>query len=444
MSIPKILIIDDNQVIREVLQTIVESEFDVDIIEAESGTEAVKKLESDSFDIIFSDYHMPNGNGDVVYQYNKANNKIPFFLITASEFNDLEGVEGMSDANQSFYIPKPIDNELLFEKLNLVISGDQVEQSQDYRRIRIDLLLKYFKVNSDIFIRLSKEKFVKIINAGELDEIGQLDKYIKRGERFAYLMQGDFERSTKALMNSLSEKAKSVSSAKSALAISAISVDVIGSGIKELGVNEEEVELINSCVDACVKNMKSDKKIKGLLDGFFKEKGYLVSHSMTAIHISFMIAKRMEYSSDMILNKLTYAALLHDVVLSDSKLSAVFDKNSSEWDELDSTDQAIINKHPNDSMKLLDSIDDLPNDISNLIQEHHERPDGSGFPRGLSASRIAPISCIFILALKVADKMFYGPLKDDVKKDLIVDLEGNWNKGNFRQPLKALIQILSK
>ena len=68
----KILIVDDENSIREILRHFITSHFDFEVIEASSGEEAIGKLRSDNeIRVVICDYRMPMGNGGDVYQFVK-------------------------------------------------------------------------------------------------------------------------------------------------------------------------------------------------------------------------------------------------------------------------------------------------------------------------------------------------------------------------------------
>ena len=78
----------------------------------------------------------------------------------------------------------------------------------------------------------------------------------------------------------------------------------------------------------------------------------------------------------------TIAALLHDIgiLLIDPDL---FEKDSV----LSITDFEKIKAHTKVCLRFLEKIR-LPNDIRKMIQSHHERMDGTGYPDGLEADEI--------------------------------------------------------
>ena len=60
---------------------------------------------------------------------------------------------------------------------------------------------------------------------------------------------------------------------------------------------------------------------------------------------------------------------------------------------------AAIKRHPGDGRKLLDELGGFPEPVRGLVSDHHERLDGSGYPRGLQADEL----CIETRILAVVD-----------------------------------------
>ena len=70
----KILICDDEQFILEGFVFFL-SDFDVEVTTATSGNDAISKL-TEKFDVIISDYRMPDGDGKELLTYIRANESL--------------------------------------------------------------------------------------------------------------------------------------------------------------------------------------------------------------------------------------------------------------------------------------------------------------------------------------------------------------------------------
>jgi DNA-binding NtrC family response regulator len=80
----KLLLIDDEEDIRDVLTLILESNFDYEVVQASSGNEAIELLKTtEGIGLVFCDYRMPDGNGGVVYSYMKDNlSHLPYVMVS--------------------------------------------------------------------------------------------------------------------------------------------------------------------------------------------------------------------------------------------------------------------------------------------------------------------------------------------------------------------------
>jgi PAS domain S-box-containing protein len=79
----RILHVDDDPCILEVAKQILELEGDFEVDNALSVDEAVKKMNTQSYDAIASDYEMPQKNGlDFLKELRQTKNEIPFVLFT--------------------------------------------------------------------------------------------------------------------------------------------------------------------------------------------------------------------------------------------------------------------------------------------------------------------------------------------------------------------------
>jgi HD-GYP domain-containing protein (c-di-GMP phosphodiesterase class II) len=81
---------------------------------------------------------------------------------------------------------------------------------------------------------------------------------------------------------------------------------------------------------------------------------------------------------------LAVGGLLHDI----GKLSVPLEILNKPG-KLTDAEFGAIKRHPGDGRKLLEELGGFPEPIHGLVSDHHERLDGSGYPRGLTAGELS-------------------------------------------------------
>ncbi|MCC5943611.1 MAG: response regulator [Bernardetiaceae bacterium] len=126
-----ILIVDDVPSNLFTLRALLEERFDIDIVEANSGFEALETLMREPVDLIILDIQMPEMDGfqtAKLIRSRKKTKNIPIVFLTAAykseEFKDKGFSLGATD-----YLTKPIDDYQLTNRINAYLSIIKLEKS---------------------------------------------------------------------------------------------------------------------------------------------------------------------------------------------------------------------------------------------------------------------------------------------------------------------------
>ena len=105
-----ILIIDDDQLTRELIKTMLEVVPNITIHQAYNGLKALEMIEDMKFDMIFLDLYMPFMNGQEFIEesqkvYNVSSSYPPIVLISTDKLSRVE----LKDIGIKYYLTKPFD-----------------------------------------------------------------------------------------------------------------------------------------------------------------------------------------------------------------------------------------------------------------------------------------------------------------------------------------------
>ena len=117
----KVLIVDDDSLVREVTKEVVEEKNDLEVSEATNGKEALHLAQNNPFDLLIADICMPEMNGiELVDKLRKSGTSIPI-IVTSSMLN--HHTRNHLISHQSIYfIEKPFSIETLAGTVGNIVS----------------------------------------------------------------------------------------------------------------------------------------------------------------------------------------------------------------------------------------------------------------------------------------------------------------------------------
>ncbi len=89
------------------------------------------------------------------------------------------------------------------------------------------------------------------------------------------------------------------------------------------------------------------------------------------------------------------------------------------YEELDEEERTEYEKHPEYGYEILKNISGIPKEILDATLYHHERMDGSGFPKGLKKDQIPEIAYILGMIDEVSKRLASNEEKGQIVKDLV-------------------------
>ena len=119
----KILIVDDFSTMRRIIRNILKQLEFINVEEAEDGSVAFEKLKDADYDLLITDWNMPNMTGLDLLKEIRANEKLKdlkVLLVTAVA--EKENIIQAAQAGANEYVVKPFTADVLGQKINKIFA----------------------------------------------------------------------------------------------------------------------------------------------------------------------------------------------------------------------------------------------------------------------------------------------------------------------------------
>lgn len=147
----KILVVDDEPDLREILRDSFEF-AGAEVVEAESGTDAFKKIEATAYDAVVSDIRMPNGDGiSLAKDIAAVSGKKPVVLLVTG-FADILPSEAY-DMGVHGFIFKPFKLESIVNTLWMAFANDEIRWTREVKSV-----IKNLNMSGEIAALMNSKK----------------------------------------------------------------------------------------------------------------------------------------------------------------------------------------------------------------------------------------------------------------------------------------------
>lgn len=314
------------------------------------------------------------------------------------------------------------------------------DENSIYLELPIVLFMKEQTLKYDLYLKMSSNKYIKVFKNGEQLVKEDFEKYQKRSVKTVYLKSEDYLSATVELSTRMSKSLEVKKlRVEQYMALSLFSLDKVNKIVNKLGLREEVLVLTNQVLGLSSSIINKNKDLLKLLGTSLNRKDFLSEHTMMLVFITTSISKYMGWHSVTTSEKLTVASLFHDITLEDEELAKIEIIDSSTSKFFSQKQIIKLKNHPQEAVDLLSNFHGLPSDVDKIILQHHEKPDGTGFPRGLEWKRIYSLAAIFIVAEDFVNSIYECGLSHINTDHILLELEEKYaGKGNFTLAVEAL------
>lgn len=444
------LIVEDEMEISDILCLFLADRYSAEFTTVPSGNEAIALLKTNprAFDLVLSDYNMADGNGYTVFQYLlKAAPDIPFVLITSDSWSDHPEFKVSERVG---YVGKPFVEGTLTKEVDrlLAMSAIVPPEGQTYVPISVGALLNIRDIRFNIFVKINEDKYVRILNAGSTFGPAEAAKFKTKGVQNFYVEKENFSQLIEKFKNRVTNDMLFKVPANrtgDALQYSLAVQEVVLGAAKTFGLSPETQQLAMASFEI-VKNVS--EKIPELSTVFewasFEEEEYNYSHSLLISLLVADVVRALSIQYPRAAEILAMVACFHDMALENHQVKNErrFIKALSLNSPMNRADMLAVKEHTARAIEILGEWETCPEDVIKVISEHHERPDGSGFPMGKRWDQLHELTACFIICEDLAQ--VYLELKDRAAVEKYFLAQAHiYQQGAFQKIHKYLCEKLS-
>jgi response regulator RpfG family c-di-GMP phosphodiesterase len=311
--------------------------------------------------------------------------------------------------------------------------------------VNSEVFLKLNSVPCDVYVKLSAEKFIKIINNNALFSTDVIVKLITKGVKQLFINKSELslysESVTQTVYGMLKTKASKMDDATKSQ-VTGRALEMVKSNLIKCGFNQSVLDVTEEVINLQIDMINRSPELSQFMDKFQLFRKMNTEHSRLVSFLCVAILKEIGWDSESTLHKMCLASLFHDISLPDD-----FIANTAAEDylkNLSSSEKDLYRNHCEESAHLAKNFASIAPGMEQVIHEHHELPDGTGFPKGLTATHVHSLSACLHLADVTADYMWHEDFEIAAINKRILMKKDFYSKGFYRKPYEALLKVLSK
>ncbi len=441
----KVVVLDKSKELFKMVSLYVESEFETNVLHHESPT-SFDDLESKdlkevlyvcdyTFILNFQSEFKSLGSGTYKRSFIVLEDNL---LFGDEEKREIELI--LKEFKHNFCHRDLIKNQFV-DMLEGMFGAALPRVDLNYSKMSMDYFLKSKNALVDTYVKIGAEKFVKIVNRGEDVPEEVLEHVTKKGVRFFYVKKVDFKECYRSIVDNLSEGSSTKRGVGGSLTEQFTSIENVHAALKSLGVSEEVLEIADETVEIAKKTIQEQANLPAFLKEFLKNENYISELSTLTSYLSISCLSELPWGNPKNFTKFALASIIQDAALNDEELAKICHLESEEFKNLSEGDKTKVVEHPSKAVEILDHLEGMDQDIKDIVMQHHERPQGKGFPWGLKDNELNPLSNLYIICHEYAHRIITGGLNLANMKKIDQDFREMFSSGNYAKPYKAFLEV---
>jgi response regulator RpfG family c-di-GMP phosphodiesterase len=274
---------------------------------------------------------------------------------------------------------------------------EEVDMGDDkFTSVKIDEFYTSQPVLFDLYIKLKSNRYIKILHAGDSFSKERLDKYKnEKNVEYLYFEKKDLFKYVK-FNNYFAKKIienKKIGGQKKVKLLQNVASKFLEQTFQE-GMKPQIIDQGKEIAENVYELIKESKDLHEVFRNYQDFDPNAFTHAYLVTLFSTSIIKQFEWQSKTTIECTALACMFHDIgkmkldpALLDLKVDEMNDEQLLEY-----------KRHPELGLELIDGNPLINNSVKQIILQHHEHFDGTGFPFNKRGSKILTLSNIVCLA----------------------------------------------
>ena len=433
-----ILYLEDNEMDVELVKTTLDKKkLNYNLIQVSTKEEYSIALEKNKFDIILSDYFMPEFDGmDALKKAKTIVPDVPFIIISGALGEEV-AIETLKGGATDYVLKQGLSrlSPAISRAIKEAETNEEKKQAED-RRKKYDFIVNTSKsfmilINRDYTYAAVNDAFCIAHNLPREKIIGKKIADIWGENNFKKIIKKNLDKCFSGIETNFQSWLEISNHDLRCFEIAFFPYSSEGKEIEHVVEISEDITARKQAEEKLKQSYERiEKSLQGIIDALTStieiRDPYTAGHQRRVAKLACLIAKQMGFSDDRI-EGIRIAALVHDIgkiYVPTEILSKPSVLSEPEFD--------LIKIHPQAGYDILKSIE-FPWPIEEIILQHHEKMDGSGYPNGIIGETIileARILCVADVLETMSSHRPFRPSRG-IKKALNEIIK---NRGIFYDP----------
>lgn len=386
--------------------------FNVDI--SDNGKTTQLFVYKNKYQVAVLDFDLKNHTSLEVLRYIKLNapeikviftvksrQRLKEFDITDGELKRLGASDVLFKPLKPEDIFKSIEGEYKIESWKDVKNSNEVKEAEEVRarddeftRIKFENFFSGSTTIYDHYIRLSKNKFVKILHQGESFDSSRLKKFSLSNLEYLYFKTED--RAT--YINYTTQLLKKIIGTETGTIEKKVKYanSVVEKYLEQIYTSGIKPSLIEEGKGICENMFNLIQKEPELSNIFNSYEDYdppAFAHLFLTSFFSTLTCKNIDWAGKRTIEVIALGALLHDI----GKVKLPPTMRDKDLAKMSQKEIELYKTHPKLGVDILSKFSSIPEPVKQIVYQHHEYVNGEGFPNKLSGSKIYPLAKVVSL-----------------------------------------------